>query len=494
MRPAALLLLLAPLAGAPAGKPIPVRPEALAFPPLAYAPPSPAEHRHVLSNGLVAFVAEDHTLPLVNLTVFVRTGSYLEPEGKQGLADLTGQQLRRGGSRSLSAEALDERLAFLATEVATGIGSTSGQARMSCLAENLDESLRLFVEMLREPRFQQDRLELAREQELQEMSTRNDDAEDIESREWNRLVYGESFFSNRLATEASIRSITADDLRAFHRGSFHPARMVAAVSGDFSSDVMLGKLEAAFAGWPWPPPPAGAVPTDIQPAPAGLYRVDKPVNQGRVSIGLPTVRRDDPDAYALEVMNEVLGGSGFSSRITGAVRSNEGLAYAAYSSLSLGPYYPGRFRAAFQSKSRSVARAAGLVLEEIRRMRETRVTPEELDATQRSLVESFPNNFASQAQAMATFAADELTGRPPDYWAGYRDRIRAVTAEDVQRVARAHLDPARMLILVVGDLKEIASGESEGASLASLAGGRVTDLPLLDPMTLRPLPQEGVRP
>jgi zinc protease len=488
MRAAALVLGLAALASATPEKPIPPRPEGLRFPPLAYTPPAPAAHRHVLSSGLVVFIAEDRTLPLVNLSVLTRTGTYLEPEGKQGLAGLTGQQLRRGGTRSLSAEQLDERLAFLATEVATGIGSTAGQARMSCLAENFDESLGLFVEMLREPRFQRDRLELAREQELQEMRTRNDDAADIEAREWNRLIYGPGHFTNRLATEASIHSISPEDLTAFHRRSFHPSRMIAAVSGDFSRDEMLRKLEAAFGTWPFPVAPASDVPSEIWPAAAGLYRVQKDVNQGRVSIGLPTTRRDSPDAYALEVANEVLGGSGFSSRITRQVRSNEGLAYAAYSSLSLGPYYPGRFRAAFQSKSRSVARAAGMVIDEIRRIRESPISPEELDGVQRSLVETFPSNFASQAQAMATFAADELTGRPRDYWATYRERIQAVTAADVQRVARAYLDPGRMAILVVGDQKEIALGEDASTRLAALAGGRVTDLPLLDPMTLQPLP------
>jgi predicted Zn-dependent peptidase len=485
MRNAALAACILAAAGPAAAQVIPPHPDALQFKPIAYTPPAPAEHRVALPGGMVLFVAEDRTLPLVSLTVMIHTGSYLEPEGKQGLAALTGQQIRRGGTRSLSAEELDERLAFLATEVSSGIGATSGVASMSCLAENLDESLRIFVEMLREPRFQADRLELAREQALQEMSTRNDEASDIEAREWGVLVLGESHFTNRFSTEGSVRSIAAADLAAFHRRSFHPSRMVAAVSGAFSRAEMVRKLQAAFADWPFPPPPPGEVPREIAPAAPGLYRIQKDVNQGRVSIGLPTTRRDTPDAHALEAMNEILGGSGFSSRITRQVRSNEGLAYAAYSSLSLGPYYPGRFRAAFQSKSRTVPRAAAMVMDEIRRIREAPVAPEELDMVKRSLVETFPSHFASRAQAMATFAADELTGREPDYWARYRDRIQAVTADDVQRVARTYLDPGRMAILVVGDLREIALGEDAATTLAGLAGGRVTDLPLRDPMTMK---------
>src|SRR5262249_52768150 len=145
-----------------------------------------------------------------------------------------------------------------------------------------------------------------------------------------------------------------DDLVAFHKAYFHPANMIAAVSGSFVRADMIRKLETAFGGWPGAAPSVPPVPKTIAPATPGLYRIQKDVNQGRVSIGLPSVTRDNPDIYALEVMNEILGGSGFTSRITKTVRSNEGLAYSAGSGLGFGVYYPGRFRAAFQSKSRTV--------------------------------------------------------------------------------------------------------------------------------------------
>jgi zinc protease len=215
--------------------------------------------------------------------------------------------------------------------------------------------------------------------------------------------------------------------------------------------------------------------------------MEKDVNQGRVSIGLPTVRRDHPDIYALEVMNEILGGSGFTSRITKTVRSNEGLAYSAGSGLVPGVWYAGRFRAAFQSKSRTVPWAAELVLGEIRRIREEGVTAEELDTIKNSLIQTFPSSFASKAQSMAVFASDEYTRRDPAYWTSYRERIRAVTAADVQRVARTHLVPEKMVLLVVGNQKEIDVGdEKHPVTLVSLApAGTVTTLPLRDPMTMK---------
>ncbi len=445
---------------------IPPNPDRLTFKPLAYTPPSAKDYRVVLKNGMVAYVAEDKALPLVNIAITVRTGSYLEPAGKEGLAGFTGAQMRRGGTARLSAEQLDERFDFLAAQASTGIGPTSGSASLNCLADNLDESLKLFVEVLRSPRFQEDRLALAKEQALQEMKKRNDDSADIESREWNVLLGGEAHFTNRFTTEVSVKAITREDMASFHRRFFHPANFIAAVSASIPRAEMVRRLEAAFANWPSPRAVVPLPPDTISPAPPGLYRIQKEVNQGRVSMGLPTVKRDSPDQYALEVMNEILGGSGFTSRITKTVRSNEGLAYSAGSGLS----------------------ATRLVQDEIKKMREGTVTAEELETIQNNLIQTFPSNFASKAQSMGIFASDEYTRRDPSYWATYRDRIKAVTPADVQRVARTWLVPEKMVVLVVGDQREMDLGDPKhDVKLASLApGGKVVNLPLRDPMTMLP--------
>jgi zinc protease len=480
-----LALAAAPLFAQQAA--IPDRPDKLVFKPIVYTPPVAKDYRVVLKNGMVVYVAEDPTLPLVNIDLTIRTGSYLEPAGKEGLAAFTGSQIRRGGTKSLTAEQLDEKLDFLAASVSTAIGDTAGHASLNCLRDNLDESLKVFVEMLREPRFQEDRLALAKEQALQDMKKRNDESEDIEAREWNVLLYGEKHFTNRFTTAASVQSLTRQDLVDFHRKYFHPANMIAAVSGSFSRPVMLQKLEAAFANWPTARPTVPPVPSDVQTVQPGIYRIQKDVNQGRVSIGLPSVRRNDPDVYALEVMNEILGGSGFTSRIMKTVRSDEGLAYSAGSGLRFGIYYPGAFRAEFQSKSRTVAYAAQLVLQEIKKIREAPVTEEELDTIKKSLIETFPSSFNSKAQTVAIFAADEYTQRDPTYWQTYRDRIRAVTAADVQRVAQKYLTPDKMVMLVVGDQKEIDQGDGKHeTSLKALAEGRpIVTLPMRDPLTMK---------
>jgi zinc protease len=250
---------------------------------------------------------------------------------------------------------------------------------------------------------------------------------------------------------------------------------------------MIKKLEGAFANWPSPRSVVPPIPTEVASVAPGLYRMVKDVNQGRVSIGQLSVKRDSPDIYALEVMNEILGGSGFTSRIMKSVRSNEGLAYSAGSGISFGVFYPGRFRAEFQSKSESVALATRLVLEEIKKIREAPVGDEELDTIKRNLIETFPSSFASKGQSMGVFAADEYTKRDPAFWTTYRDRIKAVTAADVQRVARLHLLPEKLIVLVVGNQADIDKGDGKNKeSLAALApGGKMENLPLRDPMTMK---------
>lgn len=482
---AALAALLG--AGPVVSEEIPAHPDQLTFAPIAFEPPVAKDHRVVLNNGMVVFIAEDRALPLVNLSFTLRVGSWLDPRGQEGLASLTGSQIRRGGTKALTAEELDERLDFLAARASTGFGGTSGSASLNCLADNLDEALALFVEMLREPGFQQDRLDLAKEQTLQEMKRRNDDSADIEAREWNVLLNGEGHFTNRFTTEASLGGIDRDDLVAFHRKYVHPSQMIAAVSGAFDKADMLRRLEEAFADWPGEAPEVPPIPDTVEPAAPGLYRIEKDVNQGRVSLGLSGVRRDHPDVYALELMNDILGGSGFTSRIMKTVRSNEGLAYSAGSGIRFGVWYPGRFRAGFQSKSPTVAWATELVLQEIRKIRDEGVTEAELDTMKSSLIESFPSSFNSKARSMAIFASDEYTGRDPDYWRTYRDRIGAVDTADVQRVAWTHLLPEKMILLVVGSLADIDRGnEKHPVKLEELApGGKVTELPLRDPMTMK---------
>ena len=470
---------------------IPDRPEKLPVKPLKYDAPNPAEHRVVLKAGPVAYLVPDRALPLVNISVLVRTGDYLNPKGKEGLAGLVGYLLTKSGTASKSAEDLDERLAFLAASLNSNVGEAQGTVNLNLLSKDLDEGLQILRDVLTAPKFQENKVALRKQQLLQLMQQRNDDSAGIEQRERRFLAYGENFFLNQHPTGDSISSITTDDLKAFHQKWFHPDNFILAVSGDFDRAEMTAKLEKLFANWPFKGEKPSAVPGDVTMAKPGIYLVDKDVPQGRVSILLPGVYRDNPDYISIMVMNDILGGGGFTSRIVNRVRSDEGLAYSAGSGFPGGVYYRSAFVAAFQSKSRTVPYAISLVLEELRKMGTAPVTEEEIVTSKSSFVDTFPENFATAGQVAGTFAGDELTGRyakQPDFWKTFREKVKAVTADDVKRVATKYLTADNVTILVVGKKEDILLGHpNHPVKLTELSKGPLMDVPLRDPLTMKPM-------
>ena len=469
---------------------IPDRPEKLSFPPFEFTPPKAETYRVELKSGPVAYIAEDRELPLITISILVRTGDWVEPEGKEGLTDFCGTLLTRAGTESRTAQELEERLAFLAANLNSDIQGAQGTVSLNLLSKDLDEGLAILREVLTKPRFQQDRLDLQKRMTMQSMKQRNDDSANIEGMEQGFLSYGERFWDNRHQTAASIESITREDLQAFHQRWFFPGNFIVAAAGDFNRAEMIAKLEKLFSDWPWAgtlPPP---IPQDVAIAAPGVYLVDKTVNQGRVSLILPGIKRENPDYLAVLLMNDILGGSGFSSRLVNRVRSDEGLAYSVGSVFQGGIYFPYVFRAAFQSKSRTVAYATSLIVEEIKRIAAEPVTDEELENSKRSYVDRLPRNFASKGQVVGVYAGEEYTGRyqtDPQYWQTVAKRINAVTKADVQRVAKKYLTPEQLVILVVGEKEEILKGHPDHAvKLTDLGGGKLTELPLRDPLTLKP--------
>ena len=486
-----ILCLTMALAFAVNAAEIPDRPEKLKFPKLKYDPPSAAQYRVQLKSGPVAFVVPNRELPLVSVSIMVRTGQYNEPKGKAGVAGMTGFLLGKGGTKTRTAGELEERLAFLAAGLGSSVGATSGGVGVNTLSKDIDEGLAILREVLTAPRFQKSRFDLYKQKQLQGMKQRNDDSKSIERRELLRLAYGPDFFRNVIPTKASVESITVEDLRAFHQAWFHPDNFVVAVSGDFDRKTMVAKLEKLFAKWPFTGKAAVPVPTNKRFAKPGIYIVDKDVNQGRVNIMLPGIHRDHPDFYAVQVMNDILGGGGFTSRITNRVRSDEGLAYSAYSFMPGGTYYPLTFVAGYQSKSGTVAYAAQIVLEELRRIAVEPVTDKEMVTAKSSYIQTFPQTFETKGKVAATFADEEFTGRGarnPAHFKEFRAKFAAVTKADVQRVAKKYLTPDKVVILIVGDKDVILKGHPDHpVNFDSLARGGLKDVPLRDPFTMQPL-------
>lgn len=480
-------------------------PDKLKYPKQNYVPPKADDYRSTLSNGIVTYMVKDETLPLVTVRVFMRIGQDLDPQGKEGLAQGVVHLLTRSGTANTTAQELEDRVAFLGAQLDSRMGPGGGgffglgappvtdaesRAEINLLSKDFDAGLQILVDCLKTPGFEQDRIDLARDQIMQQMKERNDDSRDIEEYQWDYLSRGEDHWTNRHPTGASVAAITRDDMIAFHQKYVGPKNFLITVSGNFDEATVKAALEKAFSGWeheglnPGPP----AAPTAAMPT--GLYMVDKEVNQGRVIIGLPAPDRYDPDWTPMQVMNLILGGGGFSSRLVNKIRSDEGLAYSVRSRFEGGHYYPEPWHIQFQSKVRSVPYAMQLAVAEIDRMKSGQVTDEELQLAKNLMIESLPAAFESADGISGVLAVEELTGRyqkDPGYFQGLRERVGKVSKADVQRVAQRLLDTSRLTILCVGDVEEIEKGDPKhDVDLASIAGAPKT-LPLRDPMTMQPM-------
>ncbi len=484
--PMAALVLVG--AAAPQAAGVPPHPDQIEFPPLQFDPPQAADFRHTIGGSVgevPVYLAPSHELPLISVTFTFKGGGYLDAPGNAGVASAMASMIRRGGTTSVGARELDERFDFLAAIARSNARTTRTTVSLNSLASNFDESFGLFLDMLRNPGFDTERLGLYTQEQFEQMKQRNDHPASILSREWRYLMYGPHSHMSALPTERSIASITGATLRSMHARIVHPGNLIISVTGDFDEQQMLDRLEEALAGW------AGGEAVGDPPAPAhqlvaGLYAYEKDIPQGRVDIGHRGIRRDDPDYFPLLLMNRILGGGGFTSRIVSRVRSDEGLAYSARSSMTPNVYFPGEFRASFQSKNRTVALATKIILQEIQRIRTTPVTAQELETARNALVETFPQRFESKAGMLRTFVDDEITHRDPEYWNRYRDNVRAVTAQDIMAAAAELLHPDQLAILVVGPWDEIRGGDLEGrATMDEFFDGTVISLPPRDPMTLK---------
>ncbi len=472
---------------------VPAHPGMLRFAEPVFTPPDPQAHRIDLPGGAVGYVAEDRALPLVDIAVALRVGSFLDPPEKTGLASLTGSLIRRAGAGELDADAFDDRVAFLGARLDSFTGITRGGVSLNVTTPALEEGLELLFTMLAKPRFDADRVQSTHRSLFENLKRRNEDPLDILEREWEWLLWGEGHFSTRPVTAAGVESISREDLVAFHRRYWHPANMMFAVSGDVSRDEARVLLSRHLARWApsadatmpdWPPPGPTHQPT------AGPDVIEKDVPQAKVRLGHRApeeVARSPAESAALRVMSEILGGSGAISRISGRLRTAEGLVYRASASYDTGELWSGEFRVFFDTANRNVARAVELCLEEIRQMRARPVHPQELTVVKESLLAELRQSFDTAEGIAGYLAEDQLLERAPGFWRERYEAIRAVTADDVRKAAQRHLRPEELIVLAVGRGEEIGLGsDDEPSALEQLTGRAIVHLPIREPLNLTP--------
>ncbi|HON90043.1 MAG TPA: pitrilysin family protein [Sedimentisphaerales bacterium] len=422
----------------------------LKYPPLREVK-VPEVTRVTLPNGMKLLLLEDHELPLIHLSARIRTGSIYEPAEKIGLADITGEVMRTGGTPTMTGDKIDEALEAMAASVEIGIGLDYGMASLSVLKEDLDKTLGILADILMNPAFPQNKIELAKIQHRSAIARRNDEPDGIASREFAKLIYGPDSVYARHTEYATIDAITRDDLVAFHKRFFGPNAMMAAVWGDFETREMIHKIEKAFGGW-------AKIDATVPPMPKVDYEYTRTVcvvprsdlNQSNILLGHLGGLRNDPDYFALVVMNQILGG-GFTGRLFKNVRSRQGLAYSVFGSYGADYAHPGVFSLGCQTKSESTVQAIQSILSEIEKIRRTEVSDEELKLAKESFLNSFVFNFDSAGEIVTRLLTYEYYGYPADFLLQTRDRVETVTKADILRVAKKHLNPTQVHILVVGN-------------------------------------------
>jgi predicted Zn-dependent peptidase len=460
----------------PAQVPQGPRPEQFKFQPLNFKPPKPADYRKTLSNGLVVYIAEDHDIPWFNASLMLRTGPFLEPKDKLGVDSFTRSIIRTGGTASMTGEQINERMDFLAGSVS----STS----LSIHTRHLDEGLKIWMDLLENPAFPEDKLRREKDLVLPSIRNRNKAVSTVTSRTYRRLIYGEDSPIAAEMTEAGVTSITRDDLMAWHRQYWGANNAILVVTGDFQLAAMMQKLEATFGKWRTAEKAVPPIPKVQQATKAGVYMVQPEVipNQGVIQIGHVGIMQDDPDYPAVDLMNYILGGGSFSSRITKVVRTDHGLAYSASSSYPGGVRYPGTFTAFCQTKNSTVVFAAQLMLDLIEGMRVGEVTEADLAMAKKARLNAFPAMFPDIGAIVSRIASLEYDNRPTDYYDVYEAKYAKVTVADIKRVAQKWLQRDKLVILVGGNIEECKAGadkmlpdQQSIEAMAAKFGGRTID-------------------
>jgi zinc protease len=426
-----------------------------------FNPPQPK--RIELPNGMVIFLQEDHELPLIDGSARIRGGARRVPASKTGLIDVYGEAWRTGGTKSQTGDQLDDFLEQRAAKVETGGSVDSTSISFSCLKDDFDDVFRVFDDLLRNPEFRADKIEIAQKGEYDAISRRNDEPSQIAGREAAKLVYGANNPYARVPEYTTVKAITRDDLVQWHSTYVHPNNIILGVVGDFDSAKMEAQLRAAFGSWAKGPAlePEQIKPDSAKPA---YYLIDKTdVNQSTIQmVALGTTRRN-PDYYAISVFNEAFGG-GFSSRLISDIRTTKGLAYAVGGGVGTSWDHDGMLRLMVLTKSATTFESIGALDEEISGLAKNPISDDEIRRAKDAILNSFVFRFDSPEKVLHEKMAYEFYGYPLDFLENFQKQIEKVTKEDVARVAAKYLHRDQMALLVVGNSAEF---DKEPAALGA---------------------------
>lgn len=409
-----------------------------------------APKRIQLQNGLVIFILEDHELPLIRIGIVFHGGSVSEPGSKVGLVRLFGEAWRTGGTKNSTGDELDDYLEARAARVESNSTEDATSLSLDCLKENFNDVFRVFLELLYEPEFREDKVALAKNLLASEISRRNDDAFKLGAREGSKLVYGGNSPYARSPEYATVASVTRDDLLNWHSQLIRPNNAIVQVLGDFDANEMEAKLRGALGSWHRGPQVRRPRLQFHYPEP-GIYLIQKhDVSTSTIQLVGLGASMDSPDYYAVQVFNQFFSGS-ISSRLFSNIRSKKGLAYVVGGGIGTEFDHPGLINLFVRTKSHTTAAAIDAFHRELEGLRTNPITSEELRQAKEVILNSFVFRFDSSEKVLQARSDYEFFGYPQDFLEKYPSGIAKITKDDIARVAQKYIREDELILLVVGN-------------------------------------------
>ena len=415
--------------------------------------PRPSVHK--LSNGMTVVVLEQHKLPTVAFEMWIKPGALDDPKDMPGLGSFTADMLREGTTKRTSAQIAAEVDRIGATlDAGSDFGTSYAAVNASGLANSAEQLVDLMSDIVMHPSFPADELEKYKQRELAGLEQDRSQPSFLAREKFYEVLYGNFPAAITSPTSQSVKGVTPDDLRRFHSRHYRPGNALLGVVGDVKTDDALKLLEKYFAAWTGGPEPARAVPAVPAPQPTKITLVDRPGSvQTNLMAGDLGVRRNDPDYFALAVMNRVVGG-GASARLFLNLREDKGYTYGAYSRFRA-DIYPGPWAANTEVRNNVTDGSMHELIYELRRIREEPVPQAELEEDERSLIASFALSLERPRTLLDGWLTVRYYGLPEDYWDTYADSIAAVNAATVQEAAKKYVDLDHLQVVAVGDAKQV---------------------------------------
>ena len=429
--------------------------------------PKPFETK--LSNGLQVIVLESHKLPTFSAQLVVLKGGLSDDDKLIGVADYAASLLREGTTTRTSqqiAEAVDSLGATLGAD--SGLTSVTTTVNAAGLVESYDKIMALFADVILNPSFPKDELEKLKQRNIGALGFQRSDPGFLGGEKMAQVLYGKHPGGRYSMSADQINAITTESLKAFHTSAFKPNNAIFAIVGDVKPAEVVAKLEKTFAEWKAGAASAMMIPPVAAAPSTKVYLVDRPGSvQTSLTLGVPTIERNDPDYFALEMMNQIVGG-GASARLFLNLREDKGYTYGAYSSSSSGKIR-GSFQATAEVKTEVTKKAMDEFMIELKRIRTEPVPADEFDRARRTIVGGWARQLESPTSLLGNSITSKRYGFAADYWDTYPAKIAAVTPADVQRVAQKYLTLDSLAIVAVGDAEKIK------ADLAAFGQVEATD-------------------